>query len=259
MPQIDNNVMLEARGLRVAIGQRALCRRLDLAFSGGQCWGMLGRNGCGKTTLLHTLAGLLPAAGGELRLDGEALSRLPRRRIARRLGLLLQQQDTRFPMRVDEAVLAGRYAHLGPWRQPSGEDLRKSALALERVGLASLGGRNLQTLSGGELQRVAIATLLAQAPPLLLLDEPVSHLDLHEQTRILRLLREMARQGSSVVMSLHDINQALRYCSHLLLIHHGRVLHGSVARLGTASLLARVFNQPLTQLNGPHGRLLLAV
>lgn len=252
------NAGLEACALRVEINQQVLCRRLDIRFSSGQCWGILGRNGSGKTTLLHTLAGLRSAAHGVIRLQGESLPSLSRRHIARRLGLLLQQQEQRFPSSVLETALAGRYAHLGPWRRPAAEDLLLAHEALEKLGLSALQTRNIQTLSGGELQRAAIATLLTQAPPILLLDEPVSHLDLHEQTRVLALLRNAARHGDTVIMSLHDINQALRYCTHLLLLHRGRTLFGPVERLGNARLFSRVFGLPLMQVDGPHGPLLLA-
>lgn len=244
---------LQTEGLQLRIGDRLLCRRLDLATLPGQCWGLLGRNGSGKTTLLHTLAGLLPPNRGRVLLGDTDIATLPRRHIARNLGLLLQDQEHRFPATVLETVLTGRYPHLGPWRWPDDRDRDRALTALEQVDLAELAGRNVQTLSGGERQRVAVATLLTQGPRLLLLDEPVSHLDLREQTRVLTLVRGLTDRGHTVIMSLHDINHALSYCDHLLLLHRGRALNGPTRRIGTPRLLSRLFGQPLSVLKGPRG------
>ncbi len=251
--------LLQTDTLAVGIDGRALVRRLDLQLEPGRCWGLLGRNGAGKTTLLHTLAGLRPPLAGRLSLHGEELSDLPRRQVARRVGLLLQDREDRFPQTVREAVLAGRYPHLGPWREPGDRDLDLVREALEKVGLAALAGRNVQTLSGGERQRVALAALLAQGPDLLLLDEPVSHLDLREQVRLLDLLRDLARQGHAVLMSLHDPNHALGWCDRLLLLHRGRALCGDTERLGSPRLLSRLFDQPLTLLGDRERRYLVPV
>jgi len=236
---------LRADGLAVSIGGRVLIRRLDLAVQPGQCWGLLGRNGAGKTTLLHTLAGLRSASMGRIHLAGMALDRMSRRRVARRLGLLLQDRDYRFPQTVRESVLAGRYPHLGPWKEPGADDHARVRDSLAKVGLLSLAERNVQTLSGGERQRVALAALLAQGPDLLLLDEPVSHLDLREQVRLLDLLRDLAGQGDGILMTLHDPNHALGWCNRLMLLHRGRVLCGDTHRLGSPRLLSRLFGQPL--------------
>jgi len=200
---------------------------------------------------------LHPPAGGRVLLDGRDLAAWPRRSLARRLGLLLQQRETRFPASVRDTVLAGRYPHLGPWRAPGEQDQAITAAALAQVGLSGLERRNVQTLSGGERQRVYLAALLAQAPQVLLLDEPVTHLDLAEQYRLLRLLRGLADQGHAVLMSLHDLNHALGYCDHLLLLHRGRTLTGPVARLGTPRLLSRVLGAPLACLEGPRGPLMI--
>jgi len=249
--------MLRAEDLQVRIGERILCRRLDLTTRPGQCWGLLGRNGAGKTTLLHTLAGLLPPGRGRVLLGGKDISGQPRRSVARELGLLLQDHEDRFPAGVLETVLTGRYPHLGPWRWPGGADRERALAALGEVDLEGLSGRNVQTLSGGERQRVAIATLLTQAPRLLLLDEPVSHLDLREQTRVLTLMRRLADRGHTVIMSLHDLNHALGYCDQLLLLHRGRALCGPTRRLGTPRLLSRLFGQPLSVLEGPRGMVMV--
>jgi iron complex transport system ATP-binding protein len=256
---VENPALLRAKALAVGIEERRLIRHLDLELRPGQCWGLLGRNGAGKTTLLHTLAGLRPALAGGVELAGRPLAGQSRRRIARRLGLLLQEREYRFPQTVRDAVLAGRYPHLGPWREPRASDHALAREALEKVGLSGLAGRNVQTLSGGERQRVALAALLAQGPDLLLLDEPVSHLDLREQVRLLDLLRDLAGQGHAVLMSLHDPNHALGWCDRLLLLHRGRALCGDAERLGTPRLLSRLFGQPLSQVRDRDRRFLVPV
>jgi iron complex transport system ATP-binding protein len=178
---------------------------------------------------------------------------MPRRRVAQRLGLLLQQQETRLPASVLDTVLAARYPYLGPWRDPMDADRQLAHRALASLGLEGLERRNIQTLSGGERQRVAIAVLLTQEPQVMLLDEPVSHLDLHEQIRVLELMRGLARRGHAVLMTLHDLNLALGYCDHLLLLHRARALAGPTSRLGRRSLLSRIYGQRLIALDGPKG------
>ncbi len=247
---------MQIQGLRIAIGDRLLCRRLDLDIRAGQCWGLLGRNGSGKTTLLHTLTGLRPAQGGQVRFEGRALDAWPRRELARGLGLLLQDRESRFPMSVEDTVLCGRYPHLGPWSSPGKQDRQLAQQALEKVGLAGLARRNIQTLSGGERQRVALAALLAQAPRLLLLDEPVSHLDLREQVRLLDLLQALTQAGHAVIMSLHDLNHALAYCDHLLLLRQGRAIAGEARRIAGTERLSRLYGLPLSSVAGPRGTLM---
>jgi len=249
----EAEIPLSARQLQIRIGERVLCRRLDLEFLPGQCWGLLGRNAAGKTTLLHTLAGLRPAAAGQVLLDDRPILAQRRRAIARRLGLLLQERAPAFPASVRDTVLTGRYPHLGFWRGCGPNDHALADDAIRQAGLAGLETRNVQTLSGGERQRTAIAVLLAQAAQMMLLDEPVTHLDLREQERILRLCRDLADRGRLLIMSLHDPNQALRHCTHLLMLHRGRALHGETVRIGTQRLLSRLYAQPLTALRGPRG------
>ena len=237
---------LTANGLDIRVGERLLCRGLELDLTPGQCWAILGGNGSGKTTLLHTLAGLLPVVRGKIELDHTPLTTLARRTVAQRLGLLLQESHDPFPVTVLENVLSGRHPHLGRWQAEGEADLTIARDALATMDLAGMEQRLVQTLSGGERRRLAIATLLTQAPQLLLLDEPLNHLDLHHQQQLLHLLRGLAAKGRTVVMVLHDPNQALRYCDRaLLLFGDGTWESGGCEELLTVERLGSLYRHPI--------------
>ena len=167
-----------------------------MQFAPGELVAILGRNGSGKTLTLHTLAGLKPAARGTVRLDGQSLDRLTRRAIARRMGLLMQDLEDAFTMTVLESVLIGRHPHLALWQWESAADEQLARSALARVGLENFPARSVDTLSGGEQRRVAVATLLAQEPAVFLLDEPTNHLDPQHQLHVLGLFRALADKGA---------------------------------------------------------------
>ncbi len=247
-----------ATGLDVEVAATTLCHDLDLNLVPGQCWAILGGNGSGKTTLLLTLAGLLYAARGTLLLDEKPLSSLSRRSVARQLGLLLQEHHTPFPATVLDTVLSGRHPHLGRWQQEQESDLALAREAMRVMDLQSLEQRMVQSLSGGERRRVEIATLLTQAPQILLLDEPLNHLDLHHQQRLLKHLSILAEQGKSVVMVLHDPNQALRYCDQaLLLFGNGEWESGECEELLSEQRLSRLYNHPIRVMEQGEERFIL--
>jgi len=235
--------LLSTRSLRLAAGERTLCRDLNWALQAGQCWAILGLNGAGKTTLLHTLAGIHLPDQGEVRLQQENIQQLSRRRIAQVLGLLFQESDRVFPGKVLEHVLTGRHPHLHTWQWEGHEDYRIAHSALTTVGLEGFGERDIETLSGGERQRMAIAGVLAQQPRILLLDEPVNHLDWHHQHQLLATLTGMAQNGScALVMALHDVNLAVRYCDHVMMMFRGgEVAVGPSDSLLQADTLSRLY------------------
>ncbi len=239
--------LLETRRLTVAVADTLVCQDLSLALQPAQRWALLGRNGAGKTTLLHALAGLRRPQAGEVLLDGEALVKLPRRAVAQRIGLLLQESHDALPASVLETALLGRHPHLSPWRWEEAQDLEIARKALAAVGLAELEKREVGTLSGGERRRLAIATLLAQDPAVFLLDEPTNHLDLHHQMSILTLLSaRVAEQQGGMILCLHDPNLAARFCSHaLLLFGDGESLAGPVSEVLTPDILSRLYGHPI--------------
>jgi iron complex transport system ATP-binding protein len=241
--------VLAARGIEVAVGARRLVDGLSLEFRPGEFVAILGRNGSGKTLTLHTLAGLRRPQGGEVCLDGAALESLSRRMVALRLGLLAQDVEESFVTTALEAVLVGRHPHLKLWQWETSEDERIAHAALTAVDLADFAGRRTDTLSGGELRRVAVAALLAQEPAVFLLDEPSNHLDPAHQLGILALFRELCAAGKTVIATLHDPTVAARFADRVVLLHgDGRWAAGPAAELLTAEKLSELYLSPMLQL-----------
>ncbi len=248
--------LLSADRLTVEVGDTRIAQDWSFRLRAGESWCLLGRNGAGKTTLLHTLAGLRAPRGGNLLLGQTPLRALKRRQIARRLALLLQQQHDSFPASVSETVAQGRHPYLRAWQWESAADHALVADLLRRFGLETLQARNVQTLSGGERQRVAIATLMAQQTGILLLDEPLNHLDVNHRLRLLTNLQHDCRAlGRALMMSLHDVNLAARFCSHaLLLLGDGDVRQGPIAAVLDAPTLEQLYGHPMLELETPVGR-----
>ena len=237
---------LSCRGLTLAVAGRTLVSGLDLDVRGGELWVVVGPNGAGKTTLVSTLAGLKLPAAGEIRYDGNPIASLGPRERARIRGYLPQDTVDHFPATVLETALVGRHPHLERWQWESAADVERARRALAAFGLAGLDERDARTLSGGERRRVALATLVAQDPGLLVLDEPSSHLDLGQQVAALDALSALARDGGrAIVMVLHDLHLALRYADHAIALGHGRAIAGPAADVLTAATLSGIFGHRL--------------
>ena len=246
---------LQCKQLTIKIAGKQVCNKLDLNIEPGKVWGILGRNGIGKTTLLHTLAGLRDAAAGNILLDEQNIKQLTRKQIAQKVGVLLQHHEDSFPATVMETVLTGRHPHINNWQWENESDLAMTRNALQQVDMHAMVTKSVQHLSGGERQRVAIATLLAQDPIYYLLDEPNSHLDLHYQINILDSLCRFARNNQrALIMTLHDINLAARFCDDVLLLNgDGEVLQGAVSELLTPEHLTQTFKHDIIAINSEHG------
>jgi iron complex transport system ATP-binding protein len=233
---------LEAVDVTVAIGGRILVRNLNLALNPGQFTAVLGENGAGKTTTLHTLAGLNAPRSGQVLLGGRPLSSWPRRARACRLGLLPQVSEDPFPATVLESALIGRHPYVGFWQWEGERDLGVVRAALAECDLKGAEARAVATLSGGERRRLALATVLAQDPGVLLLDEPLNHLDPHHQQDVLDGLRRRADSGTAVLATLHDATLAARYADRVLLLYgDGGWESGSACDTLTAVRLSRLF------------------
>lgn len=219
---------------------------LNFTVEPGQSWGVLGPNGAGKTTLLHTLAGLKPPRSGHIALADKPLASLRRRHIAQALGVVFQDRQDGFPATVLETALIGRHPYLSPWQMEGADDVARAERALERLDVAHLRDRLVNTLSGGERQRVAIATVLTQAPDIWLADEPTNHLDLHHQSAVMALMAEQAREGQAMMVCLHDLNLAARWCDHILLLYpNGDACWGPKEDMLVPSALESLYHQRL--------------
>ncbi|MEV0894195.1 ATP-binding cassette domain-containing protein [Promicromonospora sp. NPDC050262] len=245
------------------ISSRAILDDVGVVAPAGAVTGLLGPNGSGKSTLLRVLAGVQQAgrapssatrdeAGPATTFDGADLAALPRRERARVLALVEQDATTDLPLTVLDAVLLGRIPHRSLLAGDSDADRAAARSALDAAGAKELADREVGTLSGGERQRVHMARALAQQPRLLLLDEPTNHLDISAQLHAMRVLRDLAADGVTVVAALHDLNLAAATCDHLVVLDHGRVVAaGPVGEVLVPEVLEPVYGVRVDVLRHP--------
>lgn len=233
----------EVEGLGFGYGPAPVLRGLDFVLSPGRFYGLIGPNGCGKSTLIDLLAGHRPPDAGRIRYRGRPLAAYSRRRLAREVALVPQDFYINFPFRAGEIVMMGRYPHMPRFGGPSPGDRRAVDEAMARTDTARLAGRYVTELSGGERQRVVIARALAQDTPFLFLDEATSNLDINHALVMLGLFRDGVRRGGKGVLAVfQDLNLAALFCDRLLLLKDGRLLdQGPLADVLTPDNLRRVF------------------
>ncbi len=241
--------MLRIEALRLGYPDRTLVDGLSVELRPGEIWGVLGRNGSGKSTLLHAMGALHPAQTGRVLLDEAPAAALPKRELARRLGVLLQEESRDFWGNVSDYVLLGRYPHASSPFGWSAHDESIAEREIARMHLSGLGNRLYASLSGGERQRARIAALFTQQPIVYLLDEPLQHLDLPHQVALLDRLADEARERNAiVVIALHDLLFAARYCTRfLLLFGNGRFSVGGADEALTAQSLGELYGFPLAR------------
>jgi iron complex transport system ATP-binding protein len=217
---------------------------VSMSVERGDLVGIIGPNGSGKTTLLKLLGGTLTARSGSMELEGLPISGWSRRDIARRIAYVPQETYAPFDFTVRDIVLMGRYPHLGRFELEGPSDLAIARRALEATGSASFEERMFRTLSGGEKQRVVIASALAQSPELLLLDEPTASLDIGHQLEVQTLLRDLNRtSGVTMVLSTHDLNLAAALCRRLVLLRGGRLIgQGPTSTVLTAEAVRSLYD-----------------
>lgn len=253
-----DSLLLSCANLDIQVADRVLVRGLNIEVHRGSLTCVLGRNGAGKTLTLHSLCGLREAHG-EIVFDQRALKSWPPKQLAQRLGLLTQLTEDPFPSTVLETALIGRHPHIDFWQWESTADREVASAALRAVEMSSFETRDVSTLSGGERRRVAIATLLAQDPQLLVLDEPINHLDPHHQLSTLSLLRAKANEGRAVIMSLHDAGLAARFCDQaLLLFGDGEWLSGPTDKVLTVEAISKLYGVKVREVRWDSGRTFVA-
>jgi iron complex transport system ATP-binding protein len=210
---------LSCHRLSVTVPGRTLISDLTIDVMPGEFLAVLGPNGVGKSLALHTLSGIRPAQSGTVSLDGKPVGEIDRRQIAIKLALLPQYTEDIFPATVFDTAMIGRHPHIARFRWESSDDRMIALDALRQVHLEEFASRDVNTLSGGERRRLAVAQVLTQTPKIYLLDEPTNHLDPQHQLDVLQIFAQRARQKDCVVASLHDVNLAARYADRCLLLY----------------------------------------
>lgn len=252
-PNNPSTALLATRDLTLSIDGKRLFEKLNIDLQRGSRLGILGQNGTGKTSLLHSLINLRTPDSGEILISGKPISSYSRKALARETGILLQQLDAEMPTSVMEFALIGRHPHLPAWRWESLEDQQLARLALAQMKIDTLAQRDIRSLSGGERQRLAIAALLVQEPQIYLLDEPGNHLDIALQIKSLELLCEkVANNKAALIMATHDINLAARFCDQiLLLLGDGQFVYGPSVQVLTTDNLSLAYECSIVSAN--HG------
>ncbi|NDJ77215.1 MAG: heme ABC transporter ATP-binding protein [Chloroflexi bacterium] len=234
--------MIRAEEVSYAVNGSRIVDGVSLEVEAGEFVGIIGPNGAGKTTLLKLLGGVLPATSGTVRLHNQSLIQMKPRAIARTVAMVPQDTRLDFSFSVRQVVLMGRHPHLGRFDVEGPQDFALVEQAMAQLEIADLADRTITTLSGGERQRVFLAKALAAQPQLLLLDEPIAALDLRHQFNVLSLLKRLSRANHAVVVVLHDLNLAARFCDRLALIHAGQLAGcGAPADVLNEDVMRRVY------------------
>ncbi len=235
--------LLDATGLSVRFDGIEVFSGVDFSITSGEVVGLIGPNGAGKTTLLRTLAGLLPGNADKTHFLGQPLSAIDRKQLARDLAYLPQGNESHWPVTVDTLVMFGRLPHGNPWRGPSAKDHEIVQQALQACDVSQFAKRSVDTLSGGERARVMLARVLAVEPRLLLADEPVTGLDPGHQLDVMERFRQLSDLGMGIVVVIHDLTLAARYCHRLVLLsEHSVVAQGKPDEVLSAKNLAHCFD-----------------
>ncbi len=235
--------MLSVHDITIKYGPCDVLRDISFELHAGEVIALLGPNGAGKTTLIKALNGAKEFSSGTVELDNAPLASFSRREIAKRIAVVAQENETKFPVTVLEFVLSGRFASGSAFGWESDEDIQFATKALDECDLANFGTRLMNELSGGERQRVVLARAIATDAKILLLDEPTANLDLAHQAMMFRLVRQRCREaGSSAVVITHDLNLAAEFADKILLLKQGTIFAaGPPEEVLTESNIREVF------------------
>ena len=259
---------LEIQNISLDYGQRSVIKDLSFQLYPGELLGLVGPNGCGKTSIIKTLCRVLTASSGCILLDEKDLTAIPRNELARVIGVVPQNPLLPETFTVFEVVILGRNPHLGLLSAESARDIAVVWQAMEKTGITHLAKRRIGELSGGEKQRVTIARVLAQQPQVILMDEPTANLDISQQQDILDLITGMCREkNNAFLIAIHDLNIAAQYCTRIIMLKNGQIYaEGTPTEIITAENVREVFgaettiyphpenNLPIILPNGNHRR-----
>ena len=257
---------LEIQNITLNYGQRTVIKDLSFRLSPGELLGLVGPNGCGKTSIIKSLSRVLTPNSGKISLDGKELTETSRQELARIIGVVPQNPSLPETFTVFEVVILGRNPHLGLLSGESARDIAVVWQAMDRTGITHLAKRRIGELSGGEKQRVTIARVLAQEPQVILLDEPTANLDISQQMGIMDLITGMCRDKNIAgLIAIHDLNVAAQYCTRIIMLKDGEMYaEGTPGEVITAENVREVFdaetsiyphpenNLPMVLPNGNH-------
>ena len=244
---------IAAQNITWKVGKKTIVNNVSLSIASGETVGLIGPNGCGKSSLLRILAGLRRPYSGVVTLEGQDLSRIAKKQVARRVAFVEQHAMTEANMRVIDVVKLGRIPHHSPFSGWQPQDDAAVTFALQRVDMFDKREQGWQSLSGGERQRVHIARAIAQTPKEILLDEPTNHLDIHHQIQLMKLISELSVTS---IVALHDLNHASMFCDSLIVMRQGQIVAmGTPQAILTESLLWEVFRvETRIELSPYHGK-----
>lgn len=234
---------LSTHNLSVGYHDKAIVKQVNLSIPEGKIIALLGPNGCGKSTLLKAMARILSPMEGHVQWQGKNLHSIASKKLAQQLALLPQTQPIPEGIKVKDLVAYGRSPYTGFWGRLNRQDQLIIDSVMHETGITELADQLVSELSGGQRQRVWLAMTLAQDTPYLLLDEPTTYMDLSHQVELMHLLRKLNKQGKTIITVLHDINQAARYCDHLIVMKQGSIItQGSPESVLTQTLMKDVFS-----------------
>ncbi|MGG3467609.1 ABC transporter ATP-binding protein [Neobacillus pocheonensis] len=236
-------VSLSTEDLQIGYGDKIIVEKLNLKINKGEITTIIGANGCGKSTILKTIARVHPAKSGSVYLDGKMIHKIPTKEIAKKMAVLPQSPEAPSGLTVYELISFGRSPHQNSFGRLSHEDKKVIEWSLDVTGLSTLANQPVDALSGGQRQRAWIAMAIAQETDLLLLDEPTTYLDLAHQLEILQLLEKLNREeGRTIVMVIHDLNLAARFSHYMVSLRGGKLVkEGTAEEVMTHEVLKEVF------------------
>ena len=236
------DTVIKVNNLDIGYGVRCVIKNVNFSLTKGEMVGIIGSNGAGKSTLLKTIRGLLPKQKGEVSYLGKALEEYKDKELATKVAYLQQHVEVGFGYTSKDIVMAGRYPYMKWWERESKEDERLALDCMAYTGTADLADRPVTEVSGGQKQRILIAKVLAQQTPIIFLDEPTTGLDMVYQEEIFRFAQALAAMGKTVLMVVHELNLAAKYCQRILLLGEGCLLaDGKPEDVFTEELLSRAY------------------